>query len=343
MRIPDTLKWKSIGRTLGRGGQAQVEVVIDKTAGDEEPYALKALAPDRPKHAYERFSREIEAIKQVNHPGVIKIFDHSEPGDSFQYYVMEYIQGITSLKHFLESDNNPYHCDPLKSLELFIKIVEATEACSQVGIVHRDLSPANILIRDDESIKIIDFGLCHVVQGKTITLTDEAVGTPNYRPPECEGHTTLKPDWRSDLYSVGKIVWSAITCQFAFARERPVFKDCSMPSLFPEHPDTWHLQSIFLKTIRGNPGDRWHEPAEALKRARKVSFLISAGYPPLELIEKTCPICGLGSLEKFVASVLFNNPMPQGFDRLMCDRCGFCFARNREIMKKSLEERYPKE
>ncbi len=87
MKIPETLKWKATGKTLGQGGQGVVHEVINKEEQNGKKYALKALSKGKPLEAYQRFYREIKAIKELNHPNIIKIFDHSNEGDDFNYYL----------------------------------------------------------------------------------------------------------------------------------------------------------------------------------------------------------------------------------------------------------------
>jgi serine/threonine protein kinase len=164
MKIPENLKWKKTGKTLGQGGQGQVFEVQDVTSKNGLTYAMKALSKNRPSKAYERFHREIKAIASLRHPYIIKIADFSSLEDDFQYYVMEIVQGAVPLQTILKSSDNPYLRNPIKSMKLFRQICEALLACeeSEPCIVHRDLSPANVLIVPDGSIKIIDFGLCQI-------------------------------------------------------------------------------------------------------------------------------------------------------------------------------------
>lgn len=112
MKIPSSLKWKSTGQTLGQGGQASVVKVTDETGEISGTFALKGLSKGKPKQAYERFAREIETIKQLHHSSIIQIIDHSNPTDEFQFYVMEFAEGATSLKHLLNSSQNPYYANP---------------------------------------------------------------------------------------------------------------------------------------------------------------------------------------------------------------------------------------
>lgn len=339
MKIPATLRWKSTGTTLGQGGQAAVVQVHDgrdEYAGD---YALKGLAKGKPAKAYERFAREIEAIQRLHDPSIIRIVDHSQPSDDFQFYVMEFVEGATPLKRLLNSTENPFAARPLAAVALFTQLIHAISVWSEAGIVHRDLSPANVLILPDNKLKVIDFGICQLDDHNTITLADEGVGTPNYMAPECESGTAAEPTFAADLYSAGKILWSAIANSNAFSRETSAFNAKSMARLFPELPEAWHLHHIFEKTIRHSPADRT-TVKEALAVARRVRFLIMSGFPPLELMQEGCPVCGVGQLGRGEGlHSVFGNPNPRGIYSYQCSYCGMCFAINREVSKAVLQQR----
>src|SRR5262245_58012328 len=104
---------------------------------------------------------------------------------------MEFVDGALSLRQRIDRRENPFAGEPVKAVEGFIQIVDALAACEKVGIVHRDLSPANVLVTDASRVMLIDFGLCHMENGQRVTMTDEAVGTPHYRPPECSAYSTV--------------------------------------------------------------------------------------------------------------------------------------------------------
>src|SRR6185436_7681923 len=123
-------------------------------------YALKPLKKGASAKALERFNREVAAIKALDHPGVIKIIESSKPEDEFQYYVMEYIPEAKTLKKLLGTNDNPFNDDASKSLTLFRQLVSVIAAAQGAKVVHRDLSPANVLILPNRSIKVIDFGIC---------------------------------------------------------------------------------------------------------------------------------------------------------------------------------------
>lgn len=162
MKIPESLKWRATGKTLGQGGQATVYEVVDKHNEDGKTYALKVLARGRPQQAYERFHREITALNSINHPFIIRIVEHSEANENFQYFVMEHNPGAVPLARLLGDTANGFYGDALSSLDLFCRLAEVVRACESLTpkVVHRDLSPANVLILPDLSIKVIDFGLC---------------------------------------------------------------------------------------------------------------------------------------------------------------------------------------
>lgn len=340
MKIPDSLRWKADGQTLGSGGQAVVVSVIDKEGKHSGRYALKGLSPGKPEKAYERFAREVEAIKALRHPNVVRIIDHSEKADPFQFYVMEYIEGAKPLKKFITSKENPFHGDALRSLRFFIQLASAIHAWEEAKIVHRDLSPANILILPNGDIKVIDFGVCQIEDAETITLVDEGVGSQNYMAPECEAGAAGEVKSTADLYSAGKLLWSAITSQMAFSREKPAFATKSLREVFPERPFTWHLHHIFEKTIRHESKDRVKNAEAAIALARRVEFLILGGYTPIELLDAQCPMCGWGRMSGFDGShMVFGNPNPAGIAALRCDYCGFCFAIDKRIDKATLDKR----
>jgi serine/threonine protein kinase len=341
MRIPKGLRWQPTGRTIGEGGQAQVREVEDSSGEFTGRYALKTLAKDKPRQAYERFYREITTIKALKHPYIIRVVDSSLPGGDFAYYVMEFIEGSIPLKIVLGSTENRFLSNPTAALDLFHKIAEAILACENNNpkIVHRDLSPDNVLLLPDGTIKIIDFGICQVADEKTITLTNEGVGTVNYMAPECESGATGEIGTHSDLYSAGKILWSAVTGDHAFAREKPAFTTKSMSKVFPNNPDTWHLYHIFAHTIRHEPSSRWQTAQDAISECEHVRQLIVGKYPPIEKIFSCCPVCGVGALKDFPQShMVFGNPNPHGIYARQCNYCGICFPINVDRRRDSIKE-----
>jgi serine/threonine-protein kinase PpkA len=173
-----------------------------------------------------------------------------------------------------------------------------------------------------------------------ITLVDEGVGTANYMAPECESGSVGYITARADLYSAAKVMWSAITGERAFAREKPVFERSSMESEFNDKPATWHLFHIFEKTIRNDPSNRWESAKKALSETKDVRRIISNAYQPLEEIFDRCPICGVGELKSFRGGhQVFGNPNPSGIHAMRCSYCGVCLAIDYDLTNKNLELR----
>ena len=115
MIIPESVPWKSTGKTLGSGGQGSVEVVTRRDADADKEFALKALRYNNSSRARGRFRREIEAVKNLSHSAVVPVVDYSEEDDEFQYYVMEYYPDASSLNRVIFSPTNPYYGSALKS------------------------------------------------------------------------------------------------------------------------------------------------------------------------------------------------------------------------------------
>ncbi len=182
MKIQKDIRWKPTGRAIGEGGQAQVQEVQDSSGEHMGKYVLKALAKGKPRQAYNRFYGEISAIKGLNHPYIVTVVDSSTSEDDFHYYVMELIEGAKPLMNFLGATENPFFCNQVVAIDLFQKLAEVILACEQnkPKIIHRDLTPGNVLLVPDGTIRIIDFGICQIEGEETITLMDEEVDTINY-------------------------------------------------------------------------------------------------------------------------------------------------------------------
>ena len=266
MKIPEHVVWASTGVTLGRGGQGEVQVVRHRDQPNGPKYALKVLRNTSSSQARQRFRREIEVVERLDAPFIVKVVDYSEEKDDFQYYVMEYYEGAKTLAKIISSKENPFHGNINDSLYLFENIVSAIALCERASpqIVHRDINPQNILVLSDNTIRLIDFGVCQTEHGQLITLVDENIGTRNYTSPECEAGNDETIDMRSDMYSAAKVLWAAIASRQVFAREEPAFGDRSMEAIFPELPETWHLTQIFQFTIRRNPADRCRNSDELM-------------------------------------------------------------------------------
>jgi eukaryotic-like serine/threonine-protein kinase len=337
--LPEAFRWLPTGgKQLGKGGQGEVLEVFDRDNVNGGKYALKVLRPNKPKAALQRFKTEIEAIMALSHPNIIRIVDFSDKAD-FPYYVMELVEGAVSLKAHIEKDTCPIKGDAGRAIEFFIELAGVIKACESKGIVHRDLSPGNILIAPSGAIKVIDFGVCQMEGHLPVTLAGESVGTHDYMAPECESWAEGDFTSKTDLYSAGKLLWSAVTGQTAFSHEYLVFNTVSMPKMFPDKPETFHLHIIFEGTTRHSPQDRFASVDVAIEEALGVRYRILNRYPPIELIvDGICPMCGVRSTQPSVDPYTNQQQVQQWYQ---CQYCGYRFTRfaREDLARKNLDRR----
>ncbi len=342
MSFPEHIQWVPAGPPLGSGGQGNVHPVTSKGDSTGKRFALKTLHKNQDPQALARFRQEINIISRLNHPSIIKIHDFSEEDDEFQFYVMDYFEGAKTLAEIIfQQSTNPFHGDTLKCLNLLENIMEAIQAYEHLGdsIVHRDISPNNILLLPDGSIRLIDFGICHLEEGNTITNTGEHFGTRFYAPPECGPQDSTPIKIYTDIYSAAKVLWSTITSRRVFDREEYVFNEMSMKSIFPNKMETWHLNRIFEKTIRKDPDDRHSNSEAILLQIADVKRIVRGGYPPEEVANLFCPSCGQKQLRKFRDSRhIFGNPNQSYAWPLECKACGYVSVRNMDLVKEKLEK-----
>jgi serine/threonine protein kinase len=171
-------RWKVEGKTVGGGGQGQVELVTDARDEESGKFALKKLRNDK---RIGRFKQEIDAVTKLNHPNIIRIVDYCVEQKPY-YYVMEYCEGGSLEK----IGGQAFKGDIGKAIAILDLICDALAATHNAGIVHRDVKPANILVRADGTPVIADFGICHVDENESVTLHEEAMGPINYIAPEME-------------------------------------------------------------------------------------------------------------------------------------------------------------
>ena len=177
--------------------------------------SLEGQPPEEECEYRERFFREAEAAGRLSHPGIVTIFDvGEEPETRAPYIVMEFVAG-QSLDKLLARDD---HKLPLETaLQLTLELAEALDCAHGQGVVHRDLKPANILITDDGHAKIADFRVAKLNLANH-TLGGRTLGTPAYMSPEQLNGETV--DGRSDLFSLGVVLYTVLTGYGRFKEQR---------------------------------------------------------------------------------------------------------------------------
>jgi serine/threonine protein kinase len=254
-----------IGRTLsgrydvleliGRGGTADTYRALDKVL--EREVAIKVLI-DRSDDVNKRFLREAQAMAKLNHPCIVAVFDVGEES-GISYIVMELVRGKTLRD--LEGGSISYR----QALTYLIDILEALEYAHTQGVIHRDIKPSNIMtVEDGKHVKVMDFGLARRTSDMTqTTRTGQIVGTIGYLAPE---RFLSKPaDVRSDLYSVGIVMYEIFTGTVPFRND----KDDLVATIFshvhdaptPPHEINRNipepLERVIMRAIDKDPGKRY--------------------------------------------------------------------------------------
>ena len=202
-------KYKLI-RKVGSGGMAEIYLAHERDTG--KSVAIKILHPDR-KNSYadrRRFQHEIELMKKVESPYVVKIYDW-EWNDNIQYIVMEYIDGET-LKEYIQKKGK---VTVDETVEYTKQIALGFDAIHRVGIVHRDIKSTNIIVTELGQVKIIDFGIAITEESERLTKTDNIIASPQYIAPELIEQKP--PTKKSDIYSLGILMYEMLTGNVPFS------------------------------------------------------------------------------------------------------------------------------
>ncbi|TKJ26434.1 Stk1 family PASTA domain-containing Ser/Thr kinase [Blastococcus sp. CCUG 61487] len=256
-----------IGGVLGRGGMAEVHHGRDLRLGRE--VAVKVLRSDlaRDPSFQVRFRREAQAAASLNHPAIVAVYDTGEDRTvlgATPYIVMEYVEGET-LRDVLRREGR---LSPERAMTLAADICGALDFSHRNGIVHRDVKPGNVMITPQGTVKVMDFGIARAVSDSAATMTSTAavIGTAQYLSPEQARGESV--DARSDVYSLGCLLYELVTGAPPFTGDSPVAvayqhvrEDPRLPSsIDPEIPA--ELDAILMKAMSKNPANRYQSAAE---------------------------------------------------------------------------------
>jgi len=223
---PETVGPYRVTGLLGRGGMAAVYHALDSRTGRE--VALKVLAPqgDQGHHALRRFEIELDILARLGHPRIPRALGPLERDGALVFFAMEYVPGRT-LYDLLDAE---HALDLRRAVGVARGMLEALEAAHAVGVVHRDVKPANVLLGEEggqELVRMTDFGLARLPGGPELTTTGVLVGTLQYVAPElCAGDR--EADARSDIYAAGVVLYEMLAGE-------PPFRAASPAELVRQH------------------------------------------------------------------------------------------------------------
>ena len=207
-------KYEVLGK-VGEGGMATVYLGKHTTLG--RVVAIKVLHPhlSASTRNRKRFAREARAIEHLQHENILEIFDYSGVDVDDCYIVTEFVKGQTLLDLLRDRGLVPSEVAAIIGL----KLASALDYAHDCGIIHRDLKPENVMLRDDGTVKLMDFGIARFLDESTVTMTGALVGSPAYMSPEQALEKVV--DARSDLFSLGSLLYHLVTGRMPFSGSNP--------------------------------------------------------------------------------------------------------------------------
>jgi serine/threonine protein kinase len=301
-------KYRVVER-LGRGGMAEVYKALQTSL--ERYVAIKVMHPflaDAQGFAA-RFEREAKSVAALHHPNIVQVYDFDVEAET-PYMVMEFIEGAT-LKTRLESLSHRGQPLPLKAaLKIVREIGHALAYAHKRNVVHRDVKPANVMVDTGGRVILTDFGIAKILTGPSYTASGATIGTPAYMAPE-QG-LGQSGDHRSDLYSLGVMLYQLTTGELPFDADTPmavmlkhINEDLPPPhSVNPNLPES--VERVILKSMAKKPADRYQTVDEMLADLEKVGAAARTAAPS--------PAPSPGAATEFAAAPVAAAPSPTVID-----------------------------
>ncbi|WP_406862071.1 protein kinase [Streptomyces sp. HUAS MG47] len=289
---------------LGEGGMASVYLAYDSAL--DRQVAIKTLHTElgREQSFRERFRREAQAVAKLSHTNIVSVFDTGEDaldGALMPYIVMEYVEG-QPLGSVLAADVREHGAMPAdKALKVTADVLAALETSHEMGLVHRDIKPGNVMMTKRGVVKVMDFGIARAMQSgvTSMTQTGMVVGTPQYLSPEQALGRGV--DARSDLYSVGIMLFQLLTGRLPFDADSPLAIAYAHVQEEPVAPSSVNrsvtpaMDALVARALKKNPNERF--PSAAAMRDECLRVL-SAGQTGAPMIVAGGPVAsgsGVGS------------------------------------------------
>ncbi|MFF6913606.1 protein kinase [Streptomyces sp. NPDC012466] len=289
---------------LGQGGMASVHLAYDSVL--DRQVAIKTLHTDlgREPAFRERFRREAQAVAKLTHTNIVSVFDTGEDtldGMTTPYIVMEYVEG-RPLGSVLDEDVRQQGAMPAdKALKITADVLAALEISHEMGLVHRDIKPGNVMMTKRAVVKVMDFGIARAMQSgvTSMTQTGMVVGTPQYLSPEQALGRGV--DARSDLYSVGIMLFQLVTGRLPFEADSPLAIAYAHVQEEPPVPSSINralppaVDALIARALKKNPNERFPS-AEAMRdECLRVAASVQTAPPSIVPGTPTPSGAGVGS------------------------------------------------
>lgn len=301
---------------LGEGGMASVYLAYDSAL--DRQVAIKTLHTElgREQSFRERFRREAQAVAKLSHTNIVSVFDTGEDAVTFSgsaagdggvmpYIVMEYVEG-KPLGSVLQEDTRQFGAMPAdKALRVTADVLAALETSHEMGLVHRDIKPGNVMMTKRGVVKVMDFGIARAMQSgvTSMTQTGMVVGTPQYLSPEQALGRGV--DARSDLYSIGIMLFQLLTGRLPFDADSPLAIAYAHVQEEPVAPSSINrsvtpaMDALVARALKKNPNERFPSAAAMRDECLRVA---GAGQTHAPVIVQGAPTTNSGS---GVASAVF--------------------------------------
>ena len=275
---------------LGEGGMASVYLAYDSAL--DRQVAIKTLHTELGREAAfrERFRREAQAVAKLSHTNIVSVFDTGEDdlgGAQMPYIVMEYVEG-QPLGSVLQADIQQYGAMPAdKALKITSDVLAALETSHEMGLVHRDIKPGNVMMTKRNVVKVMDFGIARAMQSgvTSMTQTGMVVGTPQYLSPEQALGRGV--DARSDLYSVGIMLFQLLTGKLPFEADSPLAIAYAHVQEEPVAPSSINrtippaVDALVARALKKNPNERFPSAAAMADECARVLTTVHPGAAPV--------------------------------------------------------------
>lgn len=275
---------------LGEGGMASVHLAYDAVL--DRQVAIKTLHTElgREQAFRERFRREAQAVAKLTHTNIVSVFDTGEDdlgGMTTPYIVMEYVEG-RPLGSVLDEDIGQYGAMPAdKALKITADVLAALEISHEMGLVHRDIKPGNVMVTRRGVVKVMDFGIARAMQSgvTSMTQTGMVVGTPQYLSPEQALGRGV--DARSDLYSVGIMLFQLVTGRLPFEADSPLAIAYAHVQEEPVAPSSINrslppaVDALVARALKKNPNERFPTSESMRDECLRVAASLQAAAPSI--------------------------------------------------------------